>query len=203
MERDNQDYTALWLQFKNGNKDAFAELYHSHIKSLIAYGSKLCADEELLKDNIQDLFIELWNSRENLAEPGCVKFYLFKALRYKLIRADKIHHSRQAFTENLPGAGGAYESIEAPVESAIIDKEISDSQINILRKSIAVLSKRQQEAIQLRFYQGLSNEQIAELMGVNYQSVSNLMYTALCRIKKNMKAPVFTTALATVFHLFF
>jgi RNA polymerase sigma-70 factor (ECF subfamily) len=93
--------------------------------------------------------------------------------------------------------------MEAPVESAIIDKEIADSQINILRKAIAVLSKRQQEAIQLRFYQGLSNDQIAELMEMNYQSVSNLLYTALCRIKKNLKAPVFTTALATVFHLFF
>jgi len=203
MEKDNQDYTAQWLQFKNGNRDAFAALYHSHIKSLIAYGSKLCADEELLKDNIHDLFIELWNSRENLVQPDCVKFYLFKALRYKLIRADKIHHSQQTIAENFSVTANPYEKMEAPVESAIIDKEIADSQINILRKAIAVLSKRQQEAIQLRFYQGLSNDQIAELMEMNYQSVSNLLYTALCRIKKNLKAPVFTTALATVFHLFF
>jgi len=203
MEKDNQDYTAQWLQFKNGNRDAFAALYHSHIKSLIAYGSKLCADEELLKDNIQDLFIELWNSRENLTEADCVKFYLFKALRYKLIRADKMRRSHYASAKNFSGIGSAYEGIEAPVESVIIDKEISDSQINILRKAIAVLSKRQQEAIQLRFYHSLSNDQIAELMEMNYQSVSNLMYTALCRIKKNLKAPVFTTALVAAFHLFF
>jgi RNA polymerase sigma factor (sigma-70 family) len=85
----------------------------------------------------------------------------------------------------------------------MIDKETLDSQINTLRKAVAALTKRQQEAIQLRFYQGFSNDQIAELMEMNYQSVSNLLYSALCRIKKNLKAPVFTTALVAALHLFF
>lgn len=203
MEKDNQNYTSLWLLFKNGNKDAFAELYHSHIKSLIAYGAKLCADEELLKDNIQDLFVELWNSRENLADVDCVKFYLFKALRYKLIRAEKMRQSQNIISENFSSGTNAYNGFETSVETEIINKEILDSQVSTLRKAITVLSKRQQEAIQLRFYQGFTNEEIAELMSMNYQSVSNLMYTALCRIKKNLKAPVFTTALVAAFHLFF
>jgi RNA polymerase sigma factor (sigma-70 family) len=203
MEKDNQDHTALWLQFKNGNKDAFAELYHSHIKPLIAYGAKLCADQEVLKDNIQDLFIELWNGRENLADADCVKFYLFKALRYKLIRAEKMRQSQNTFSKNLSPGENGHNPFVAPVESLIIDKETLDSQISMLRKAVAALTKRQQEAIQLRFYQGFSNEEIAELMEMNYQSVSNLLYSALCRIKKNLKAPVFTTALVAAFHLFF
>lgn len=203
MEKENQNYTALWLQFKDGNKDAFAELYHSHIKSLIAYGYRLCADEEMLKDHIQDLFVELWNGRENLADVGCVKFYLFKALRYKLIRAEKMHRLQNTVSENFSGSMNAHNGFEAPVETEIIDKEIFDSQISTLRKAIAVLTKRQQEAIQLRFYQGFSNDQIAELMGMNYQSVSNLVYAGLCRIKKNLKAPVFTTALVAALPLFF
>jgi RNA polymerase sigma factor (sigma-70 family) len=203
MEKDNQNYASLWLQFKNGNKDAFAQLYHAHIKSLIAYGAKLCADEELLKDNIQDLFIELWNSRENLADVDSVKFYLLKALRYKLLRAEKMRQSQNAIAKNFSVRTNAYNGFEASAETEIINKEIIDSQISTLRKAIAVLTKRQQEAIQLRFYQGCSNEQIAELMSMNYQSVSNLMYTALCRIKKNLKVPAFTTAFAAAFHLFF
>ena len=203
MEKDNQNSTALWLQFKNGDKDAFAELYHFHIKSLIAYGAKLCADEEVLKDNIQDLFIELWNGRENLAEVDCVKFYLFKALRYKLIRAHKMRQSQSSISRIFSEDANSYNTVEDSVETEIIDKEIFDSQMATLRKAIAALTKRQQEAIQLRFYQGFSNEQIAELMSVNYQSVSNLVYTALCRIKENLKIPVFTTALAAAFHLFF
>jgi RNA polymerase sigma factor (sigma-70 family) len=203
MENIDQNNTKLWLQFKDGNKDAFGELYHAHIKSLIAYGSKLCPDQELLKDTIQDLFIELWNARENLADVGSVQFYLFKALRYKLIRAEKMRQARSAVSQNVFFGAAAETNLDAPVESVIMDKETLDSQINTLRKAVATLTKRQQEAIQLRFYQGFSNDQIAELMEMNYQSVSNLLYSALCRIKKNLKAPVFTTALVAALHLFF
>jgi len=202
MEKDNQTYTALWLHFKSGNKNAFSELYQLHIESLIAYGTKLCDDEELLKDNIQDLFIELWNSRENLVDVDCVKFYLFKALRYKLIRSEKIRHSQSVFSKNFSETA-RYNRFEQSVESEMIEKELLDSQISSLQKAIKSLTKRQQESIQLRFYQGFTNDQIAELMGMSYQSVSNLIYTALCRIKKNLKAPVFTSTLANVFHLFF
>ena len=203
MENNDQNYTNLWLQFKDGNKDAFGELYHALVKSLIAYGSKLCPDEELLKDSIQDLFIELWNTRENLARVDSVQFYLFKALRYKLIRAEKMRQVRSTVSQNVFFGATGQTSLDAPVESVIMEKETLDSQINTLRKAVATLSKRQQEAIQLRFYQGFSNDQIAELMEMNYQSVSNLLYSALCRIKKNLKTPVFTTALVAALHLFF
>jgi RNA polymerase sigma factor (sigma-70 family) len=199
-QNDNQNNYQLWLQFKNGNRQAFAELYQIHITSLIAYGSKLCDSEEVLKDNIQDLFIELWNSKENLADVDCVKFYLFKALRNKLLRSEK---KRQL---QSPLSVVYSDSFQSPVETEIINKETRESQINILRKAVNTLTKRQQEIIQLRFYLGFSNEQIAELMSMNYQSVSNLMYSALCRIKKNLTTSVFTTtltALATAVHLFF
>ena len=40
----------LWLQFKNGDKDAFAALYRQYSLPLIAYGFRLCPDKDVLKD---------------------------------------------------------------------------------------------------------------------------------------------------------
>jgi RNA polymerase sigma factor (sigma-70 family) len=198
MKSENQLETNLWLQFKNGNRNAFAEIYKIHINSLLAYGAKLCNDEGILKDNIQDLFIELWNGRENLANVECAKFYLIKSLRYKLIRAEK-KRQLQISTDSISDEN-IYKRVEVSVDSEIIEKETRNSQINTVRKAINILSKRQQEVIQLRFYQGFSNEQIAELMQMNYQSVSNLIYSSLCRIKKNLSSsPVFATALLAAF----
>jgi RNA polymerase sigma-70 factor (ECF subfamily) len=194
MKSDNQNDNFLWLQFKAGNKNAFAEIYHTFISSLIAYGAKLCADEESLKDNIQDLFIELWNSREKIAQPDYVKFYLFKALRQ--LRTSISY--RESHADN-----GSYNKVVASVETKIVDEEILNSQISSLRVAINGLTKRQQEVIQLKFYQGFSNEQIADLMQINYQSISNLLHTALYRIKKNLKSsPVFTTAILAAIHFF-
>ncbi|HSZ86856.1 MAG TPA: sigma-70 family RNA polymerase sigma factor [Puia sp.] len=201
MKSENQLETNLWLQFKNGNRNAFAEIYKTHINSLLAYGAKLCSDEEMLKDNIQDLFIELWNGRENLANVECAKFYLIKSLRYKLTRVEK---KRQLQVSTASSDENIYKRVEVSVESEIIEKETRNSQTNTIRKAINILSKRQQEVIQLRFYQGFTNEQIAELMQMNYQSVSNLIYSSLNRIKKNLASSlVFTTALVAAFSFFF
>src|ERR1700685_3446958 len=84
-----------WSQFKEGDRDAFSAIYQQHICQLITYGLKLCPDEDLLKDQIQELFVELWHSRNNLAPVRSVKFYLFKALRYKLIRLEKVRYLSQ------------------------------------------------------------------------------------------------------------
>lgn len=204
MEKDNQNDTQLWLLLKNGNSNALAEIYCNHITSLIAYGSKLCSDEEILKDNIQDLFVELWNSRVNLAQPDCVKFYLFKALRYKLIRAARKIQLQYADADNNPEESSQLLFFEMPIETEIINQETLRSKIILLRRTIDKLSQRQQEVIQLKFYQGFSNDKIAELMHLNYQSVSNLIHSALHRIKSNLKSSsVFTTALLAAMHLFF
>jgi RNA polymerase sigma factor (sigma-70 family) len=176
-----------WSQFKEGDRGAFATLYQQHILELITYGLRLCPDQDLLKDQIQELFVELWQSRKNLAPIRSVKFYLFKALRYKLIRLERKRYlshqsARIALTLDYP--------LQDPVETSIIENESRASQISSMRQAIKTLSLRQQEAIQLRYYQGFTNDQIAELMELNYQSVSNLLHRALARLKEVYKTPV-------------
>jgi RNA polymerase sigma-70 factor (ECF subfamily) len=201
MGREEVAVYTLWSQFKNGDKDAFASLYQIYISDLISYGRRVCSDPDLLKDSIQDLFIELWNSRSQLSRPCSVKFYLLKALRYKLIRTEKKRNQQNPV--NLIRSEINPSRFDLPVEMAIIDKEIQESKVYLLRRAMKSLSKRQSEVIQLRFYQGLSNEQIADLMNLNYQSVSNLMHSALSRIKNNLKAPALISSLAAAFFLFF
>jgi RNA polymerase sigma factor (sigma-70 family) len=175
-----------WSQFKDGDREAFAAIYQQHILQLITYGFRLCADQDLLKDQIQELFVELWQSRKNLAPTRSVKFYLFKALRYKLIRLERNRYlsqqsARIALTLDNP--------LQEPIETSIIENESRTSRITSMREAIKTLSLRQQEAIQLRYYQGFTHDQIAELMDLNYQSVSNLLHRALSRLKEVYKIP--------------
>src|SRR5690606_16005269 len=55
-----------------------------------------------------------------------------------------------------------------------------------LKAYINKLSPRQREIIYLRFYENLKQEEVAELMGLNSQSVYNLQYSALLALKKLM-----------------
>jgi RNA polymerase sigma factor (sigma-70 family) len=184
MEMMSEAEQQRWSQFKEGDREAFAAIYQQHILQLIAYGLRLCPDRDLLKDQIQELFVELWNSRKNLAPARSVKFYLFKALRYKLIRLEK---NRYLSRQSARIATSLDNLLENSVETSIIENESRENQVASLRHAIKTLSLRQQEAIQLRYYQGFTHDQIAELMDLNYQSVSNLLQRALTRLKDSFK----------------
>ncbi len=182
-----EDDLLRWSQFRNGDRDAFAAIYQQHVLQLITYGLRICPDRDLLKDQIQELFVELWNSRKNLAPVQSVKFYLFKALRYKLIRLEKNRYLSQ---QSARIALSLDNPLQEPIETRIIEKESQASEVASVRRAIKTLSLRQQEAIQLRYYQGFTHDQIAEIMDLNYQSVSNLLHRALFRLKEAFKTPV-------------
>jgi RNA polymerase sigma-70 factor (ECF subfamily) len=188
MEYRSDEEERLWLEFKNGDRDAFAAIYRQHIVPLIAYGMRLCPDRQVLKDQIQELFVELWNSRKNLSATCSVKFYLLRALRYKVIRLEKHRNLRYHTGRSDIDIDTLFQE---SIEANIIESEIHASQAATLRQAIRTLSLRQQEAIQLRYYQGLSHEEIATLMDLNYQSVSNLLHRAILRLKNMVKGPVF------------
>lgn len=52
-----------------------------------------------------------------------------------------------------------------------------------LRQAIALLPKRQQEVLFLKFYQGLEHEQISDLMDINRQSVANHLHKAIITLR--------------------
>lgn len=145
--------------------------------TLYNYGTKLTRDYTLVEDCIQDLFLDLWRRRMYLGETEHVKFYLLKSLRRKVYAErkskDKWLLQDWEHTDMIEFNG------EFSVESIIIESESAEINIKKLRQVLGGLSKRQREAIYLKFYQEMDNEQISKMMSINYQSVRNLVHTAI------------------------
>jgi RNA polymerase sigma factor (sigma-70 family) len=176
----------LWIAFKNGDRKAFEKIYRAYAKDLLHYGYRIIADKRLIEDSIQDLFFELWQSKENLSHTSSIKFYLFRALRYKIIRNAK--GNGMAFVDSLNQAEIA--SADFSHESHLIDLEVEALHSAHLHDVIAQLPKRQQEAINLRYYHDFTNEEIAVIMEINYHSACKLIYAALKNLKLSVKVPL-------------
>lgn len=177
----------LWLRFIAVDFTAYADLYKGHVESLILYGLKIKPDKDEVKDAIQDLFVELWHSKENLKPVQLVHVYLLKALRYKLIKKEKTKISPlKNDPDDLPVT-----ALEQPIEFFILEKEDRVYKLEKIRKAVQLLPKRQQEIINLRFYQGLSTEQVAAIMAINYQSAANLLHKAVQFLRQCMQVIAF------------
>lgn len=168
-----QNDIAKWNAFKSGDRTAFEEIFREFHGSLLQYGSKICADQELLEDAVQDLFLEIWQSSSQ-APVLSVKAYLFKALKYKLFRAMKeaAKKRKSLFQQSHP-------EFSFPHDTFLIGREEEAIQSEKLQKALQKLPSRQREIVYLRIYQNLDYSGISEIMGINYQVARNLFYQSM------------------------
>jgi RNA polymerase sigma factor (sigma-70 family) len=168
---------ALWDAFKQGNWYAYTSLYNDHFRALNNYGYKFTKDTNLIEDAIHDLFVRLWTTRENLGTPVSVKNYLYKSLRNILLRKMKTQGKFTGIEEEYPlGFQVTWN------HAAIEDRELQARVKNI----IDTLPARQREIIYLRFYEGLSYEEIADIMEIGINSTYKLLYKALHNLQHTL-----------------
>lgn len=180
MSGNNTD-NFIWEKFKSGDKASFGDIYKTYAPVLINYGYKVTSDVALIEDSIQDLFVELWKSRERLSSTTSIKFYLFKALRLKIYR----NLSNNSHSNSLEG--NLTVSKTESQEDFIIQIEVEFLQTRKLAEVLGKLPPRQQEAINLRYFHNFSNEEIASIMGISYNSACKTLYAGLKNLKENLK----------------
>lgn len=173
---DNPADILLWNAFKHGDRDAFDNLFRRYYPMLVMYGSRLCPDKDIVDDCIQDLFIELWQSKAS-SEVQSVKAYFLKALKYKLFR--RLKSMRPAQTGN-----NTEETIVLSHDQFLITREDELHTAKKIIDAINALPGRQKEIIYLRIYQDLNYDEISEVMNINYQVARNLFYQSIKSLRQ-------------------
>ncbi len=170
-----QEDTLLWKSFKAGDKKAFAQIFKKYYSDLFYYGLKLVSNENLVKDELQELFSDLWKKRKNLSDITHVKAYLIKSFRRKVLKS--IAKIRKINTVEISET--LVVEFQLSIEELIINGEQRDIDLKKLHASIEKLNKTQKEIIYLKFYNNLDYQEIAEITGLKYQSIRNSMHKAL------------------------
>jgi len=178
------DDDKLWAGLKTGNELAFSVLYKRYVNRLYAYGMHSCYDPNLVKDCLQELFTRLWSRRETLGIAGSVNYYLFKSYRRLLI--GRLIANRKFSVPFQANPKSVFEFIP-PLEDSIIEDESRYQQLARLKVSINALTKRQREAIYLKFYNELSYHEISSIMEMRVESVYNLISKALDVLKEKLR----------------
>lgn len=171
--------TTLWSELKHGNRSAFARIYDTYADALYNFGNKLYHNPQVVEDAIHDLFVDLWRYREKLAVVSSVRVYLYVSLRRRIIQSSK---ASNVFLYDLEWDKLNLASL--PEEARLVEKEVTDLQLERLQRYLNNLSPRQYEAIVLRFYDDMTYAEIAAIMEVNEQSVRNLVQRGLEHLRQ-------------------
>jgi RNA polymerase sigma factor (sigma-70 family) len=178
------DDSTLWLSFKKGNDLAFSILYHKYVQRLYNYGMHACRDKDLVLDCLQELFTLLWDRREKLSEVTCVNYYLFKSFRRLLMNRITVG---KKFLISLSDRDSYGFDFSPSQEDALIEEEWEVERNKKIRNSLHSLTKRQREAIFLKFFNQLSYHEVAAIMDLHVDSVYNLISKSIDLLRKKLK----------------
>jgi RNA polymerase sigma factor (sigma-70 family) len=167
-----------WLQALEGDTRAFHAIHGELFRGLYDYAMKLLQDSQLADDAVQELFVKIWVKRAVIGPLQKVKPYFFTALRRQILNQLRNLHLRELRIGALPRPDIDF----SPEEIVVRNEEYLSLQARIA-VVLNELPKRQKEVIYLHYFEEMDYAQIAEVMGIHYQSVLNLTQKALRKLR--------------------
>ncbi|MFN0048008.1 MAG: RNA polymerase sigma factor [Cytophagales bacterium] len=184
--KENEILIDLWNKSKSGDEKAFGKLAQSQYRILFKHAyNNFSKDTDFIKDAIQDLYFHIWVNRKTI-EMQYISIYLVRALRNNLISKFRVSDKKNRNFVSFDFEEVEEVSNDFGAENAIILEESQSENERKIRQLIETLPLRQQEVVRLKYFDGLDNLKIAQKMGLNKQSVANLLHKALHSLKLSL-----------------
>lgn len=157
------------------------QLYDNNIDSLFMFGSRFTSDREMIKDCIQDVFVKLFNKGNDLEKISNIESYLYVSLRNRI--NDEFRRMTHLCDDEITDVNMRPLNNDTD-EYDIEQYEEEKKQTIAMAQYINNLSPRQQQIIHLFYIEQRKYDDICKIMGINYQSVRNLMHRSMSRLKE-------------------
>lgn len=163
---------------KRGDKAAFGELVRRHQTALLRVCSRMTRDTELAEDVVQESFVKAYTKISLFEGRSSFKSWLFQIA---LNTARNKLRTNRLETVNIDNVNI---STDDNAEHALIQLNIRD----ILRQEVEKLPERQRVALELRIYEDLSFQEIAQIMNCPYDTAKANYRHGLMKIKSSLES---------------
>ena len=176
---DKQDEELLAL-VQDGSHPAFAALVERHSERFYRLAFRYLQNREAAEDVVQDAFIKLWEKPRVWQSDRKSKFTTWF---YRIVVNLCLDVRKRKTPEALED-----EALVPDEREAIEQSLVRDEQQRILEREIAALPERQRMALNLCFNEELTNQEAAEVMGLNLKALQSLIMRAKTTLKQRMKS---------------
>jgi RNA polymerase sigma-70 factor (ECF subfamily) len=172
---DDELYRILVSGSERERNDAFDELYHRHSGRVFIYCARILGDQTSARDACQEVFIAFWRSVSSERVMTNLRGYLLRIARNicLLMKRNDSYITTTEFEENLV-------ETENPLgEAAIEQNELAE----ILAMALELLPEHYRQAVVLQCYNGLTYQEIADVLGVPLSTARNWIVRAKAHLR--------------------
>lgn len=170
--------TEILQEIQAGNQTVFEQVFHQYYAVLCRFSLQYLPDPEDAREVVQELFLTLWEKREQVEISSSLKSYLYQSTRNKClnhlkhlkVRDNYADHAKAFFARSSEGDAASYAELEGRVTQVI-----------------AGLPERCREIFELSRYEGLKYREIADLLHISPKTVEVQMVKALKTLREQLK----------------
>jgi RNA polymerase sigma-70 factor (ECF subfamily) len=157
--------------------DSFEEMYKVHYRMLRNAAENIIGDGDAAHDVVQDVFIKLWNRKDEIGAILNKKAYLFRAVINASITALENNKNKSMIGDMKLELGGDH------ADSSVLAKELESK----IQTALNALPPKCKAIFVLSRFEGLKNKEISEYLGLSIKTVENQMGIALKRMKEDLR----------------
>lgn len=168
MDREEKK---LIQKLKEGDEEAFRKIYLKYHRELYTIALKYLRRKELAEDAVHDIFVKMWEYRNELEKSGSLSGFLFTALENHVLnildaRKRKLRKKEQLLHERIQK--------EKTTDDILPFAEYRD----VYNDAIEKLPEARREVFELRIKEGLTNKEVSKYRGISIHTVKSQFYKA-------------------------
>lgn len=170
----------LIIRLKNGDLNAFDQVYDLYVHRLFYFIFKLLKNEAEADDIVQEVFVKIWESKHQLDDCKQLHSYIFTIAYHSSIDLIRKRINNHKYIEHLKKLSVLEEEMTGSREMEY------DELMGQVEKMISNLPERQKQVYLLHREQGLTYPEIADRLSISKNTVENHMVKALQSLRKQM-----------------
>ncbi len=175
------DQQKQWvIRIRRGDRDAFRALFDAYYGRLCAFAVEYAGSMDRARDVVQDVFLTLWERRQDWILHGSLKSYLYQAVRNRALNASRNRATRRRAYE-------AHGQHRGRVDHRTAEDQACYHQLSAaIRRSIDELPPRRRMVFLLHRHHDLTYAEVAQTMGIARKTVENQMGRALKFLRERL-----------------
>ncbi len=171
-----------------GDDTALAEIYRRYGRPGYSLARRICADDGLAEDVVQEVFLAVWRDPSRFdPNRGAFATWLLTLIHHKAVDAVRRESAVRRRTVPAAEAGEEWSPVPAPGADQAAMARVAAGQV---RDALYQLPDEQRQALALAYYGGHTQREVAALIGVPLGTVKSRMFAGVQRLRSLLEPEI-------------
>jgi len=171
----------LIQKIQKGDQAAFERLFRNYYAALCDYARGYVEKPDIAEDQVQDVFVNIWDQRKEWNPKGTIKSYLYKAVRNQSL--NYLKHRRIVEEWKQKEVSSSSPDVYPPTERMVDPEQIK----KWMQQAIGQLPEKRRMVYELSRDHGLTYREIAKVMDISIKTVETQMARSLKHLRNRLR----------------